>query len=73
MGRPQRGAWVQTQLRERIDSRVVSASSSFLRFIRSLRASASRRAIWIFCWIDSAFASAMPRGQSQRRNAALER
>jgi hypothetical protein len=48
-------------------SHVVSASSSFLRFIRSLRASASRRAIWIFCWMDSAFASAMPPKQCRRR------
>lgn len=43
--------------------RVVSASSSFFRFILSLSASASRRAVWIFCWIDSAFISAMLRGQ----------
>lgn len=41
------------------DVRVVSASSSFFRFILSLRASASRRAIWIFCWMDSWFMSAM--------------
>ena len=38
---------------------MVSASSSFLRFILSLSASASRRAIWIFCCTDSALASAM--------------
>jgi hypothetical protein len=37
----------------------VSASSSFLRFIRSLRASASRRAIWMRCWMVSAFMSAI--------------
>ena len=41
------------------DVRVVSASSSFFRFILSLSASASRRAIWIFCWMDSALISAM--------------
>lgn len=46
---------------------VVSARSSFLRFILSFNASASRRAICIFCCIDSAFASAMPSGQSLRR------
>lgn len=34
---------------ERGDLRVVSASSSFLRFILSLSASASRLAICIFC------------------------
>src|SRR4051812_39159662 len=45
----------------RADIRVVSASSSFLRFILSLSASASRRAIWIFCWMDSAFISAILR------------
>jgi len=39
--------------------RVVSASSSFFFFMRSLRASASRRAIEIFCWMDSALPSAM--------------
>lgn len=37
----------------------MSASSSFFRFILSFRASASRRATWIFCWIDSWFMSAM--------------
>lgn len=37
----------------------MSASSSFFRFILSFRASASRRAIWIFCWMDSWFMSAM--------------
>ena len=37
----------------------MSASSSFLRFIRSLRASASRRAIWMRCWMLSAFMSAI--------------
>lgn len=41
------------------DIRVVSASSSFFRFILSLRASASRRATWIRCWMDSALISAM--------------
>lgn len=54
-----------------VDSRVVSASSSFLRFIRSLSASASRRAICIFCWIDSAFASAMPTVRDRRRLQCL--
>lgn len=37
----------------------MSASSSFFRFILSFRASASRRATWIFCWMDSWFMSAM--------------
>jgi len=45
--------------RQRRDIRVVSASSSFFLFILSLSASASRRAIWIFCWMDSWFMSAM--------------
>lgn len=40
-------------------SRVVSASSSFLRFILSFNDSASRRAMAIFCVIDSALMSAM--------------
>ena len=48
-------------------SRVVSASSSFFRFIRSLSASASRRAICIFCCMDSAFASAMGSVQYPQR------
>lgn len=51
-----------------MDLHVVSASSSFLRFIRSLSASASRRAICIFCWIDSALASAMPSGTADGCN-----
>lgn len=41
----------------------MSASSSFFRFILSLSASASRRAIWIFCWMDSALISAICRQQ----------
>lgn len=41
---------------------MVSASSSFLRFIRSLSASASRLAIWILVWMLS-FVSAMPAGR----------
>ena len=44
---------------------MVSASSSFLRFMRSLSASASRRAMEIFCCIDSALASAMPPGSGR--------
>ena len=58
--------------------RVVSASSSFLRFIRSLRASASRRASWIFCCMVSWFMSAMGAGveggsgqEGRRREKAI--
>lgn len=56
------GRWICRSRGRQRNVRVVSASSSFFRFILSFRASASRRAIWIFCWIDSALISAMLRG-----------
>lgn len=54
-------------------SRVVSASSSFLRFMRSFRASASRRAIWMRCWMLSALISAMAMGNHGGGQLTLRR